>query len=79
MNSDLFNLELETAVVVGGTGTLGGAMAEALAGAGARVAIVGRSAERGEDRVRTITSAGGQAIGCQAPARGRDTPTARPS
>ena len=47
MENELFNLENETAVVIGGTGVLGGAMAEALATAGARVAVVGRSAERG--------------------------------
>src|SRR2546421_235713 len=62
MQTDLFNLEQETAVVMGGTGALGGAMAEALAGAGARVAIVGRSEERGLERVRGIESAGGKAF-----------------
>src|SRR5205823_736740 len=60
--TDLFNLEGEVAVVLGGTGVLGGAMAEALAGAGARVAIVGRSQERGGERVRRIESAGGEAL-----------------
>ena len=34
MMNDLFNLEQEIAVVLGGTGALGGAMAEALAGCG---------------------------------------------
>src|SRR5271156_4751303 len=62
MSSALFNLENEIAVVVGGTGVLGGAMAEALAGAGARVAIVGRSEQRGKERVHSITSKGGQAL-----------------
>jgi NAD(P)-dependent dehydrogenase (short-subunit alcohol dehydrogenase family) len=62
MKTDLFNLEQETAVVLGGTGVLGGAMAEALAGAGARVAVVGRSEERGKERVRRIESAGGKAL-----------------
>jgi len=61
MSNDLFNLDQETAVVVGGTGTLGGEMAEALAAAGARVAIVGRNAERGTERVRRIAAAGGKA------------------
>jgi len=60
MKNDLFNLEDETAVVVGGTGTLGGEMAEALAAAGARVAIVGRNVERGTERVRRIEAAGGK-------------------
>lgn len=58
----LFNLSSETAVVIGGTGALGGAMAEALAAAGAKVAVVGRSEERGSQRVASIESAGGTAI-----------------
>ena len=61
MNNYLFSLKDENAVVIGGTGVLGGAMAEALAAAGARVAIVGRSRERGEERVRRIESDGGEA------------------
>ncbi len=59
---NLFDLTGEVAVVIGGTGVLGGAMAEALAGAGARVAVVGRSAERGQDCVRRIEAAGGRAV-----------------
>src|SRR5437588_809633 len=62
MKNDLFTLENEIAVVVGGTGALGGAMADALAAAGARVAIVGRNEERGRERVRAIESAGGRAL-----------------
>jgi NAD(P)-dependent dehydrogenase (short-subunit alcohol dehydrogenase family) len=62
MKNDLFDLSNEIAVVLGGTGVLGGAMAEALAGAGARVAIVGRSEERGLERVRGIEAAGGRAL-----------------
>src|SRR5438445_2901224 len=73
MKNDLFNLEQETAVVMGGTGALGGAMAEALAVAGARVAIVGRSAERGQERVRGIASTGGQALFQAADALDRDS------
>lgn len=59
---NLFDLSEETAVVLGGTGTLGGGMAEALANAGARVAIVGRHKERGTERVKRITAAGGNAL-----------------
>src|SRR5262245_38699109 len=62
MKQSLFDLEGETAVVLGGTGALGGAMAEALAAAGARVAVVARDAERGKERVRRIESGGGQAL-----------------
>jgi NAD(P)-dependent dehydrogenase (short-subunit alcohol dehydrogenase family) len=62
MANELFNLHDEIAAVVGGTGVLGGAMAEALAGAGARVALVGRNEQRGQERVRRIESSGGTAL-----------------
>ena len=54
--NNLFDLKNEIAVVIGGTGALGSALAEALAGFGARVAVVGRSVERGEKCVRRIES-----------------------
>lgn len=57
----LFDLSGSVAVVVGGGGALGGAIAEALASAGAAVAIVGRNADRGGARVAAITQAGGRA------------------
>ena len=60
-DNNIFSLQGETALVIGGTGVLGGAMAEALAGAGAHVVIAGRNAERGQARVDAITAAGGQA------------------
>lgn len=59
---DLFNLDTEVAVVVGGGGVLGGSIAEGLARAGARVAIVDLNAERGEARARAIRTTGGQAV-----------------
>ncbi|MFO0922349.1 MAG: SDR family oxidoreductase [Pirellulales bacterium] len=62
MGFDLFDLSNDVAVVIGGTGGLGGAMADALAAAGAKVAVIGRSAERGAERVRAIEAAGGQAF-----------------
>ncbi len=62
MSRNLFDLSDETAVVLGGTGVLGGAMAQALAGAGARVAVAGRSEERGLACVRAIEKAGGRAM-----------------
>ena len=57
----LFDLSNDVAVVIGATGVLGGAIAEGLAKAGARVAILGRSAERGEARVTEIRKIGGTA------------------
>ena len=73
MACDLFDLKNEVAVVIGGTGSLGGAMAEALASAGAKVAIVGRSAERGNERVKKIEASGGTAIFQSADAINRDS------
>jgi len=55
----LFGLSGRTAVVVGGTGVLGGALAEGLARAGAFVVVAGRGAERGEACVERIHAAGG--------------------
>ncbi len=57
--SKLFDLSGDVAVVIGGTGVLGGALAEGLAGAGARVAVLGRGRERGEACVARIREAGG--------------------
>jgi NAD(P)-dependent dehydrogenase (short-subunit alcohol dehydrogenase family) len=73
MTNDLFNLAGEVAVVFGGTGVLGGAMAEALAAYGAKVAVVGRSEERGRDCVRRIEAAGGAAVFQQADAMSKDS------
>jgi NAD(P)-dependent dehydrogenase (short-subunit alcohol dehydrogenase family) len=73
VGTDLFDLDQEIAVVLGGTGILGGAMAEALAGAGARVAVVGRSAGRGQECVRRIEAGGGRALFQAADALDRDS------
>lgn len=59
---NLFDLRGEVAVVIGATGVLGGAIAEGLAAAGAAVAVAGRSAERGNERVAAIQRAGGTAM-----------------
>lgn len=69
---NLFDLGGEVAVVVGGTGVLGGALAEGLAAAGASVALVGRNAERGEARVEGIRSRGGKALFLACDALDRD-------
>ena len=73
MKNDLFNLDKEVAVVLGGTGVLCGAMAEALAAFGARVAVLGRNEQRGLERVRRIETAGGQAIFQAVDAMSRDS------
>ncbi len=58
----LFQLNGQTAVVIGGTGGLGGAMAMALAEAGAAVAVVGRNAERGQEKVRQLEALGARGM-----------------
>lgn len=57
-----FSLAERVAVVTGGTGVLGGAMAQGLALAGARVGVLGRRREKAEAVVAQIAAAGGQAI-----------------
>ena len=57
----LFSLSGKTAVVIGGTGELCGAMAEGLAAAGAQVILVGRSEEKAASRIAKIENAGGKA------------------
>ena len=59
--SHLFDLSDEVAVVIGATGVLGGAMAEALGAAGATVAVVGRNCDRAQACVDRIKAAGGKA------------------
>lgn len=59
---NLFSLQGRTAVVVGGTGVLGGALADGLGGAGAFVVVAGRGADRGEARVQAIRDAGGDGM-----------------
>ena len=73
MSNKLFDLSNETAVVIGGTGVLGGGMADALAAAGAKVAVLGRSEERGNARVKAIEDAGGTAMFHTADALSRDS------
>lgn len=61
MANNLFDLSGDVAVVIGATGVLGGSLAEGLAAAGAKVAVLGRNQERGEARVKSIQANGGQA------------------
>src|SRR5277367_749748 len=61
ITSELFSLKGEVAVVIGATGVLGGALADGLAGVGAKVAVLGRNEERGKARVKAIADKGGNA------------------
>jgi NAD(P)-dependent dehydrogenase (short-subunit alcohol dehydrogenase family) len=56
--ASLYSLEGKTAIVTGGTGVLGGAMARGLAQAGAKVAILGRRAQQAEQIVAEMTANG---------------------
>jgi NAD(P)-dependent dehydrogenase (short-subunit alcohol dehydrogenase family) len=71
--NQLFDLSGEVAVVIGATGSLGGALAEGLGMAGAKVAVLGRNAERGQERVKAIQAAGGQAAFFMADAVKKDS------
>lgn len=57
---ELFSLQNKTAVVIGGTGELCGAIALALASAGAEVVLVGRSLEKATARLEQVSAAGGK-------------------
>ena len=65
---NMFDLTGTTSVVIGGNGVLGGAMAEALAAHGSKVAIVGRNLEKAEEVKAKIEDAGGEARCFQADA-----------
>lgn len=58
---ELYGLQGQVAVVIGGTGELCGAMAEGLAAAGATTVLVGRSETKAEARLAKIAEKGGKA------------------
>jgi NAD(P)-dependent dehydrogenase (short-subunit alcohol dehydrogenase family) len=60
--SELFSLRDQVAVVTGGTGVLGGAMAAGLARAGASVGVLGRRRAQAEEVAAGIQSRGGSAM-----------------
>jgi NAD(P)-dependent dehydrogenase (short-subunit alcohol dehydrogenase family) len=72
----LFGLDGHVALVIGGTGVLGGELCSGLAQAGATVVVAGRSAERGNERVAAIEQLGGTATFAQVDAADRDSVTA---
>ncbi|MCI0335580.1 MAG: SDR family oxidoreductase [Planctomycetes bacterium] len=70
---NLFGLNDRVAVVIGGTGVLGGELCNGLAQAGAKVVVAGRSAERGQERVATIEKLGGTATFAEVDASSRES------
>ena len=65
---DLFSLRGKVAVVIGGGGVLAGEMAQALAGAGADIAIVGQNLEKAERRAAEIRGVGQTSVALTADA-----------
>lgn len=59
---EMFGLSGQVAVVIGGTGVLGGAFCRGLAQAGAKVVVAGRSEERGLAQVEQIEKLGGEGL-----------------
>ncbi len=57
-----FRLDGRVALVSGGTGGIGRRLSVALAGVGARVAVLGRSAEQQTDLAQSIEDAGSEAL-----------------
>lgn len=62
----LFDLTGKTAVITGGTGVLGSAMAKGLADAGTNIVLVGRKQDAGNALVSSLTLSGYKALFVQA-------------
>lgn len=69
----LFSLEGKTAVVTGGTGVLGGAMAKGLAQAGATVALLGRREKKAKEVAEELEQQGLKAIALPADVLDRES------
>jgi NAD(P)-dependent dehydrogenase (short-subunit alcohol dehydrogenase family) len=70
--ASMYSLEGQVAIVTGGSGVLGGAMARALAMAGARVGVLGRNRERAERVASELEALGGEALALSADVLDRD-------
>jgi NAD(P)-dependent dehydrogenase (short-subunit alcohol dehydrogenase family) len=62
----LFSVQDTVAIVTGGTGVLGSALAKGIAAAGARVAVLGRRADAAAQLVEEIQTAGGTGMALSA-------------
>jgi NAD(P)-dependent dehydrogenase (short-subunit alcohol dehydrogenase family) len=72
MSTNLYSLKGRTAVVIGGTGELCGAIAEGYAAAGAEVVLVGRDPAKAERRIANIEAGGGKSWFVAANAASKD-------
>lgn len=59
---DIFRLQDRVVVIPGGSGGIGTAIAEALAGVGAKVVIVGRTRETADTAVERVVAAGSEGL-----------------
>jgi gluconate 5-dehydrogenase len=69
---EIFDLSGRVAVIPGGGGAIGSAIAQGLADAGAAVTVAGRSKERVDAAAECITSSGGKALAISADATAPD-------
>lgn len=72
LQGDDMRLEEKVALITGGTSGIGSATAVRFANEGAKVAITGRNAERGEEVVQSVVASGGEALFIQADVRFAD-------
>ena len=63
---NLFDIQGRVAIITGGSGVLGSAIAQSLAEAGVKVAILGRRQEKAEEVAAALRDAGGEAMACPA-------------
>ena len=66
MKDTHFDLTGRVAVITGGYGVLGGSMADGLAHAGARVALLGRRRSAGEEKAKELRAQGWEAMALEA-------------
>ena len=71
-HADLFSLDDRVALIPGGGGGIGAPLAEALARAGARVAVAGRTAEALQAALDGVTAAGSDGLAITADATDED-------
>src|SRR4051812_49300524 len=67
-----FDLRDQIAVITGGTGVLGGALASGLCQSGMRIALIGRREEQCVSAADVLCQSGGQAIGVSCDVLDRD-------